>query len=420
MNTSDLPLLSFTVIAVVCLLGAGLCSAGAAALRRITRNEAAEAFAGGQRGGQRIIKIVAKRPAAITGLSSLRALFTSFFGMFTALAIVGLVHSWWQAVLGFVLVCLLVMLSLAAFSPTALGVQRSVKVLGWLSGPILAITGFFAVFIRARETSPEETEQLHEDQLAVMVDRVTESEALDDDDRELLQSVFEMGKTLTREVMVPRTDMITIRHDQSMDKVISLFTRSGFSRVPVIGEDIDDIIGVVYLKDVMRRTHHRNDTAGLTVMDVAREAFFVPETIVVDDLMREMQDSQVHMALVVDEYGGIAGLVTIEDLVEELVGEISDEHDRAEPEVEILSEGVFRVPSRLPIDELGDLFGVELEDDDVDTVGGLFAKLLGRVPIEGSEAEIAGIHLSSERFEGRRRRLSTIVAMRGEREDDDE
>lgn len=163
MNTSDLPLLSFTVIAVVCLLGAGLCSAGAAALRRITRNEAAEAFAGGQRGGQRIIKIVAKRPAAITGLSSLRALFTSFFGMFTALAIVGLVHSWWQAVLGFVLVCLLVMLSLAAFSPTALGVQRPVKVLGWLSGPILAITGFFAVFIRARETSPEETEQLHED-----------------------------------------------------------------------------------------------------------------------------------------------------------------------------------------------------------------------------------------------------------------
>lgn len=420
MNTSDLPLLSFVLLALVCLIGAGLCSAGMAALGRITRNEAAEAFAGGQRGGQRIIKIVAKRPAAITGLSSLRALFTSFFGMFMTLTVVGLVHSWWQAVLAFSLVCGLVVLTLASFSPTAFGVQRPVKVLGWLSGPVLTITGFFAMFIRSREASPEEAEQLHENQLAVMVERVSESEALDDDDRELLQSVFEMGKTLTREVMVPRTDMVTMRSDQSMDKVISLFTRSGFSRVPVIGDDIDDILGVVYLKDVMRRTHHRNDTERLTVADIMRDPFFVPETIVVDDLMREMQDSQVHMALVVDEYGGIAGLVTIEDLVEELVGEISDEHDRAEPEVEILAEGVFRVPSRLPIDELGDLFGVELEDDDVDTVGGLFAKLLGRVPIAGSEAEIDGIHLSSERFEGRRRRLSTIVAMRVEREDDDE
>lgn len=420
MNTADLPFVSFSLAALVCLIGAGLCSAGVAALGRITRGEAAEAFANGHRGGQRIIKIVAKRPAAIAGLASLRALFTSFFGAFAVLALAALVNAWWQAVLGLVLLCVVVTLGLAAFSPSALGVQRPVQVLGWLSSPVLAVTGLFGVFIRTRETSPEETEQLHENQLAVMVERVSESEALDDDDRELLQSVFEMGKTLTREVMVPRTDMITIHADQSMDKVISLFTRSGFSRAPVIGEDIDDILGVVYLKDVMRRTHHRNDTEGLTVADIMRKPFFVPETIVVDDLMRKMQDSQVHMALVVDEYGGIAGLVTIEDLVEELVGEISDEHDRAEPEVEILAEGVYRVPSRLPIDELGDLFGVELEDDDVDTAGGLFAKLLGRVPIAGSEAEIEGIHLSSERFEGRRHRLSTIVAMRVEREDDDE
>ena len=420
MNTSDLPLLPFILLALVCLVGAGLCSAGVAALGRITRNEAAEAFANGQRGGQRIIKIVAKRPAAIAGLASLRALFTSFFGVFATLAIVGIVHTWWQAVLGFVLVCVIVMVALAGFSPTTFGVQRPVRVLGWLSGPVLTITGFFGMFIRSREPSPEETEQLHENQLAVMVERVTESEALDDDERELLQSVFEMGKTLVREVMVPRTDMVTISSDQGMDKVMSLFTRSGFSRVPVMGDDIDDILGVVYLKDVMRRTHHRNDTEGLTVAGIMREPFFVPETIVVDDLMRKMQDSQVHMALVVDEYGGIAGLVTIEDLVEELVGEISDEHDRAEPVVEVLGEGAYRVPSRLPIDELGDLFGVELDYDDVDTAGGLFAKLLGRVPIAGSEADIEGIHLSAERFEGRRHRLSTILAMRVEREDDDE
>ena len=420
MNTSDLPLLPLVLLALVCLLGAGLCSVGVAALGRITRSQVAEAFANGQRGGQRMIKIVSKRPAATAGLATLRALFTSFFGVFATLVFVGVVHTWWQAVLGYVLIFCVVMLALAGFPPAAIGARQPVRVLAWVSGPLLTITGFFGVFVRSRETSPEQVEQLHENQLAVMVDRVKESEALDDDDRELLQSVFEMGNTLVREVMVPRTDMVTIGSDEGMDKVTSLFTRSGYSRVPVMGADIDDIIGVVYLKDVMRRTHHRHDTEGLTVTDVMREPFFIPETIVVDDLMRKMQDSQIHMALVVDEYGGIAGLVTSEDLVEELVGEISDEHDRAEPVVEVLGEGAYRVPSRLPIDELGDLFGVELDDDDVDTAGGLFAKLLGRVPIAGSEADIEGIHLSAERFEGRRHRLSTILAMRVEREDDDE
>jgi integral membrane transporter with CBS domain len=151
-----------------------------------------------------------------------------------------------------------------------------------------------------------------------------------------------------------------------------------------------------------------------------RDPVFVPETKVVDDLMRDMQADQVHIALVVDEYGGIAGLVTIEDIVEELVGEISDEHDRAVPEVDVLADGVFRVPARLPIGELGDLFGVKLDDDDVDTVGGLFAKLIGRVPIAGSTACVGGIHLSAERFQGRRRRLATIVARRAHEEGEDD
>lgn len=253
-----------------------------------------------------------------------------------------------------------------------------------------------------------------------MVERVSQSVVLDENDRELLQSVFDLNHTLVREVMVPRTDMVTIGGDASLDKAMSLFTRSGFSRVPVVGETTDDLLGVVYLKDVLSRTHLRADAGGLTVDDLMRDPVFVPETKVVDDLMRDMQADQVHIALVVDEYGGIAGLVTIEDIVEELVGEISDEHDRAVPEVDVLADGVFRVPARLPIGELGDLFGVKLDDDDVDTVGGLFAKLIGRVPIAGSTACVGGIHLSAERFQGRRRRLATIVARRAHEEGEDD
>ncbi|MDD9205169.1 transporter associated domain-containing protein, partial [Georgenia sp. 10Sc9-8] len=155
--------------------------------------------------------------------------------------------------------------------------------------------------------------------------------------------------------------------------------------------------------------HRRPDAEDAVVAEVMREAVFVPETKLVDDLLREMQAESFHIAMVVDEYGGIAGLVTIEDLLEELVGEMTDEHDRAEPEVEDLGDGVVRVPARLPIGELGDLFDLEIEDDDVDSAGGLLAKALGRVPLSGAQVDVHGLHLVAERTEGRRRRISTIL-----------
>ena len=410
MNTSDLPTAALIVAALVFLVLNALCTAGVAALGRITRTEAAEAFARGAHGGLRIVKIVAKRPAALAALSVVRFVCISGFAGSTTLALAGFLSQWWYVVLTFAAVVVMALVIDALIAPGTSGVRRPVTVLGWASRPLLAMTNVMGVVVREKEQTPEESEQLQEDQLALMVERVSESEALDDDERELLQSVFDLGHTLTREVMVPRMDMISIRFDQSFDKAISLFSRSGFSRLPVTGESVDDLRGVVYLKDVIRRMHHRNDASDLTVADIMREPLFVPETKVVDELMREMQADQIHIAMVVDEYGGIAGLVTIEDLVEEIVGEISDEHDRAEPEVEDLGGGRYRVPARLPIDELGELFGIELDDDDVDTAGGLFAKELGRVPIAGSYAEFSGIRLDAERFEGRRRRLTTIVA----------
>ncbi|EEZ78032.1 CBS domain protein [Actinomyces sp. oral taxon 848 str. F0332] len=415
MNGSNVPLAALAALAFVCYGIGALFSAGLTALGRITRAEAADA----PKASKRMLSIVSRRQAAIAGLISLRIFFTSLAAVLAVLALASVLDEWWEAVGGYLALTAAASLMLRIVSPASIGARRPVETLALISLPAALATSVASSVVREGEDDDEEFEQLHEDQLAVMVERVSDSTVLDESDRELLQSVFDFNHTLVREVMVPRTDMVSIGIDAPLDKAMSLFTRSGFSRVPVVGESADDLHGVVYLKDVLRRWL-RGNTESLTVADLMREPVFVPETKVVDDLMREMQANQVHIALVVDEYGGIAGLVTIEDLVEELVGEISDEHDRSAPEVDVVEEGVYRVPARLPIADLGELFGVKLDDDDVDTVGGLFAKLIGRVPIAGSRASIGGISLTADRFQGRRRRLWTVLARREDEGESDE
>ena len=411
MNGSNVPLAALAALAFACY---GI-SAGLTALGRITRAEAADA----PKASKRMLSIVSRRQAAIAGLISLRIFFTSLAAVLAVLALASVFDEWWEAVGAYLALTAAASLMLRIVSPASIGARRPVETLALISLPAALATSVASSVVREGEADDEEFEQLHEDQLAVMVERVSDSTVLDESDRELLQSVFDFNHTLVREVMVPRTDMVSIGIDAPLDKAMSLFTRSGFSRVPAVGESADDLHGVVYLKDVLRRWL-RGNTESLTVADLMREPVFVPETKVVDDLMREMQANQVHIALVVDEYGGIAGLVTIEDLVEELVGEISDEHDRSAPEVDVVEEGVYRVPARLPIADLGELFGVKLDDDDVDTVGGLFAKLIGRVPIAGSRASIGGISLTADRFQGRRRRLWTVLARREDEGESDE
>lgn len=415
MNGFNVPLAALAALAFVCYGIGALFSAGLTALGRITRAEAADA----PKASKRMLSIVSRRQAAIAGLISLRIFFTSLAAVLAVLALASVLDEWWEAVGGYLALTAAASLMLRIVSPASIGARRPVETLALISLPAALATSVASSVVREGEDDDEEFEQLHEDQLAVMVERVSDSTVLDESDRELLQSVFDFNHTLVREVMVPRTDMVSIGIDAPLDKAMSLFTRSGFSRVPVVGESADDLHGVVYLKDVLRRWL-RGNTESLTVADLMREPVFVPETKVVDDLMREMQANQVHIALVVDEYGGIAGLVTIEDLVEELVGEISDEHDRSAPEVDVVEEGVYRVPARLPIADLGELFGVKLDDDDVDTVGGLFAKLIGRVPIAGSRASIGGISLTADRFQGRRRRLWTVLARREDEGESDE
>jgi CBS domain containing-hemolysin-like protein len=190
--------------------------------------------------------------------------------------------------------------------------------------------------------------------------------------------------------------------------------RSGFSRMPVIGENIDDVLGIVYLKDLVRHTSGPEpDAVELTVEQVMREATYVPESKPVDDLLREMQAARTHIAIVVDEYGGTAGLVTIEDILEEIVGEITDEYDVAErPPIERLPDGAIRVTARLPIEDLGELFETELPADEVETVAGLLAQALGRVPIPGAGADVAGLRLMAEGTTGRRNRIDTVLVHR--------
>jgi CBS domain containing-hemolysin-like protein len=229
----------------------------------------------------------------------------------------------------------------------------------------------------------------------------------------MIHSVFELGDTSAREVMVPRPDVVYIEHYKNLRQTLSLFLRSGFSRVPVIGENLDDVVGIAYLKDIVRRDFEAPDVEFTQRIDeVMRPAHFVPDSKPVDALLSEMQAMRQHIAVVVDEYGGTAGLVTIEDILEEIVGEITDEYDEEEIDVEELAPGRVRVSSRYPIDDLDELFGGRVEDEDVDSVGGLMAKHLGRVPIPGSHVEAHGLRFEAEGTVGRRNKIETVLISR--------
>ena len=234
-------------------------------------------------------------------------------------------------------------------------------------------------------------------------------------EQELLDSVEEFGETIVREIMVPRIDMATVASDSNLTKAMSVFLRRGYSRLPVVGKNIDDISGILYVKDVARILHESPAKMDKTLAsEIARPVIFVPESKPVDDLLRDMQLSSTHIAIIVDEYGGVAGLATMEDVIEEIVGEISDEYDRDVPDVDDLGDGQFRVNARFSLAELGEQLDLELEDEDVDSIGGLFAKELGRLPGRGDEVTVSGLQITADRIEGRRKRLITVILKKDE------
>ncbi|MCB5294350.1 hemolysin family protein [Arthrobacter sp. SO3] len=332
----------------------------------------------------------------------------------------GLIATGIMALLGFVIV---------GVSPRQIGrvhpaglVRFSAPLIRWLCWVLGPIPGWLVNLGSAvAPGAPADNEAFFsEEEFRELVDRATESDVIEDNEAELIQSVFDFGDTLVRSVMVPRTDILSIDSGSSLHRAMSLFLRSGYSRIPVIGENTDQVLGIVYLKDVAAAIHNLGPGEEPPVVDeLAREVRYVPDSKPVSELLRELQQESTHVAIVIDEYGGTAGLVTLEDLIEEIVGEIVDEYDTESAEAVELGDGSYRVSARMSIDDLGELFDLELDDDEVDTVGGLLAKALGRVPIVGSTVEVHGVSLRADRLEGRRNRVSHIIAAAVPKEETD-
>ena len=243
--------------------------------------------------------------------------------------------------------------------------------------------------------------------------RLSIPEQTEEYEQDLIESVEEFSETVVREIMVPRVDIEIISAESTLEKALSLFVTSGYSRLPVVGKDVDDVVGVLYLKDLARLVHQDPKLLeSRTAASAARSPVFIPESKSVAELLREMQISRTQIAVAVDEYGGVAGIVTVEDLIEELVGEISDEYDQDSAEIEDLGYGRFRVSPRVTLDELGEHCDMELEDEDVDTVGGLLIKGFGDLPRGGEVVDILGLQLTAEKVDARRGRVLSILVQK--------
>ncbi len=302
-------------------------------------------------------------------------------------------------------------LTLRHLEDTSLSLAGSFRTLVRLLDPAaraFVATGRSLVRVRSDVSGPFAADDEVRDLAAEDTD-----EEIDHDERAMIHSIFELGDTVVREIMVPRPDMIAIEEDAPLRDLVNTIVEHGHSRIPVYRDSKDDIVGVVFAKDVLRRLAHQPGREAWD--DLVRDATFVPETKQIDDLLRFLQESAVHQAMVVDEYGALTGLVTIEDILEEIVGEIVDEHDREEPLVEVLDDVRMRVDARLPVDDLNELLSTDLPDEGWDTVGGLVVGTLGRVPEPGEHVDIDGLTLVAERVQGRR--VAKVLVTR--REDPD-
>jgi CBS domain containing-hemolysin-like protein len=408
--------------AVLATLVAFLISTAEAAFSRMSRTRAHELLDEGRPGAKALVKVVSDTAAYLSVLSFLRVIAESTVAVMITLAVVDRVEGTWQPFLVAIAIMALISFAVVGVSPGTLGAQHSSRValaaapttvwlrrvLGPFSRLLIALTNAVTPGKGFRD-GPFESESALRD----LVDMARDSALIEAGEREMIHSVFELGDTLAREVMVPRTDMVWIERTKTVRQALSLALRSGFSRIPVVGDNEDDVVGIAYLKDLTRRVYEDEDR-NEKVDEAMRSAYFIPDTKPADELLREMQAKQVHVAIVIDEYGGTAGLVTIEDILEEIVGEIADEYDREAPRTEELEDGRLRVNVRLPLDELEELLDVTFELEDVETVGGLLASALGRVPIPGATVTVRDLTFVAEGGKGRRKQVGTVLITRGE------
>lgn len=423
MTKSDVVLV---VIAFVLIFMAGVFAAVDAALTRVSRAQASELLKEGRRGAKALCDVIADLPRHTNLLLLLRTVGEITATVLASVVILRNFEINWGSVIAAAALMTVVSYVIVGVGPrttgrqhpyrVALGAAGVVRTLGVIFGPIASL-----LILVGNAITPgkgfREGPFASEVELREMVDLAELRGVVEHGERQMIHSVFDLGDTIVREVMVPRPDVVWIEAVKTVPQALALALRSGFSRIPVVGENMDDVAGVVYLKDLVRRSQNGNAESARTtrVSEVMRQASFVPESKPVDDLLREMQSRRIHMAIVVDEHGGTAGLVTIEDILEEIVGEIADEYDTHErTPIEDLPDGSVRVQARVTIEDLAEHFDVDIdpEDDDVETVGGLLAERLGRVPIAGAEIEIAGLHLIAEGTAGRRNRIDSVLVTR--------
>jgi CBS domain containing-hemolysin-like protein len=417
-SQSDVVLL---VVAAVLVPLAGVLAGIDAALGRVSAARVEEMEREGLRGAHTLAQVIADRPRHTNLLLLLRLVCELGATTLVTRVVFNWLGAGWAAVVFTVGVMVLVTYVLVGVGPRTLGRQhpyrvalataRPVRGLVRLLGPLTSLLILLGNAItpgRGFREGPFATEV----ELRELVDLAEQRGVVEHGERNMIHSVFELSDTIAREVMVPRTEVVWIERGKSVRQALALALRSGFSRIPVIGENVDDVIGIAYLKDLAARAQDPQ-ARNTKVEELMRPPTFVPESKPVDELLREMQARRTHMAIVIDEYGGTAGLVTIEDILEEIVGEIADEYDTERPPVEWLDDDTARVTARMAVEDLDELFGVEVPDlGDVETVGGLLARELGRVPIPGASVQVAGLTLTAETTGGRRNRIDTVLVHR--------
>ncbi len=414
-------------VATACVVLAAVVTMAESALAAVSRSRAEQLVTDGRRGAARLL-LVAQDPAPHLNTSlflritlEVAATVTVAFLFFEHFA------TEWQRLLFPILTMLAVSFIGLGVAPRTLGRQHAERVALAAAGPLGALTTVLGplsqlMILIGNVLTPgkgfTEGPFTSEAELRELVDLAEARDLIEAEEREMIHSVFELGDTIVKEVMVPRTEMVYVERDKTLRQAVSLALRSGFSRIPVVGEDVDDVVGIVYLKDVIQRMYDHPEAQTSEQADtLMRPPTFCPDSKPVDELLREMQLTRSHVVIVVDEFGGTAGLATIEDVLEEIVGEIVDEYDDEVAPVTELAEGRFRVSARLGIEDLGELFDLKFDDDEVDTVLGLMAKELNRVPIPGSVVVHEGIELTAERGAGRRHAIQTVLAARAEASD---
>jgi CBS domain containing-hemolysin-like protein len=429
------------VIAVLLVPLAGVFAAADAALSSVSRARVESLVRAGRPGARALAKVVADRPRHVNLLLLLRLTAETVATVLLTIALDQVISPVWVGALSAAAIMVVVSYVLIGVGPRTLGRQHPYRIGMFIAAPLRALATLLGpltklLIVIGNAITPGQGFRQgpfsSEVELRELVDMASTSGVVDEDERQMIHSVFELGDTMVREVMVPRPDVVWTDRDTPIDKVLRLALKSGYSRIPVLGEGIDDIVGVAYLKDIVRAEAEAADEASQPPLSaVMRAPAFVPDSKRADELLKEMQAARNHMAIVVDEYGGTAGVVTIEDILEEIVGEITDEYDTEEvPDVVHLDGHRLRVSARLPVADFAELFpGVDgeqsevaelLEDADVDTVGGLLAQQMGKVPLPGARAEVAGLALLAEGGKDARGRIRIISVLVEPLERDDD